>query len=319
MTVINYSEFNTLTSCERKWAYQYVLNEAEEGARKGLFLGTLCHKWHERRLLGLGATLPSEWTDDIEPGGKPGEAQVIALASFDPELVTRATWLAGRFVECYGAEPPSWWTVISAEDWMTREFTWGTLVGRTDGFVRIEGKLWLIELKTYGARPGPLAYAQVSPQLGCYSLLAEAKYGERPWGIIYQGVYTYRWKPIVPTQASLIEMMKATPEGGCASARDLKAAAKLMQADPNRWTERPAAESFDQIEVELGDEHLRTAETYLQSAVNRRDDLLEHGMQALPNVGRDCSWCSFKTQCWFDLGGVEPFEIEVDDDTAEPV
>jgi hypothetical protein len=39
----------------------------------------------------------------------------------------------------------------------------------------------------------------------------------------------------------------------------------------------------------------------------------------LPNVGRDCSWCSFRPQCWFDLGGVEPFEIEVEDDDAEPV
>lgn len=318
--VINFTEFNTLAACERKFVYAYHLNLEEQGEKRGLHLGTLCHLWHGRWLLGLGATLPDIWQDDINTGGKPGEVRMLSLEDFDPALVTRARWLAERFVKVYGSQPPSSWTVISAEEWMTREFDWGTLVGRSDGFVEIDGQLYLIEVKTYGAKPGPLAYAQVSPQLGCYSLLAESTHGRRPFGIIYQGIYTYQWKPSKPTQADLIAKREATegrewdwtaePGGKQAWARAAVAAHPGYEREPE--------ESFQQLEVELGDDHLRTAELYLASALKRRADLLG-GEHPIPNVGRDCSWCGFKARCWNDLGGVEEAEIEVEDDDAEPV
>jgi hypothetical protein len=327
MSLINFSEFNTLTQCERKWAYAYVLEQEEEGPKKGLHLGTLCHLWHSNWLLRRGAYIPDSWPDDISPGGKPGDERIVRIADFDPDLVVRALWLKERFVEHYGSEPPSSWNVISAEEWMTRDFPWGTLVGRSDGFVEIDGQLYLIELKTYGKRPGPLAYAQVAPQLGCYSLLAEEKYGQRPDGILMQGIYTYRWALAKPTQKSKIEAWKAA--GAVESDKDLRLAAKLFCENPNNWTERDPSESFDQVEVELGTEHLATAISYLRAAVQRRSYLLERYdpdwhpeyvlLDALPNVGRDCSWCGFKPRCWSELGGVEEFEIELDDDAAEPV
>ncbi len=203
------------------------------------------------------------------------------MAEFDPELVERAGWLAGRFVEAYGPVPPSSWTVIGAEEWMTRRFDWGLLVGRTDGLVEIDGEPWLIELKTYGSRPGPLAYASVSPQLGCYCLLAEAKYGRRPAGVLYQGIYTYQWKRATPVRL---------PE-----------------------------ESFDQLQVELGSDHLLTAQLYLASAVDRRRRLRDAPYDALPNVGNGCGWCGFKARCWSELAGVEADELIVEPDATEPV
>jgi hypothetical protein len=157
----------------------------------------------------------------------------------------------------------------------------------------------------------------VSPQLGCYSLLAETAHDVIPYGILYQGIYTYRWKPTVPTQASLIDEMKAA--GATEPLKDLKLAAKAMQADPNRWAERDPSESFDQLEVELGVDHLVTSQRYLRAAVDRRRRLTAVPTLALPSVGAHCRNCGFKPRCWNDLGGVEPFEIEVEDDDAEPV
>jgi hypothetical protein len=316
-TRINYSEFNTLTDCEQRWVYAFLDKEEEQGARKGLRLGTLIHLWHGRWLMGQGATLPPSWTDDINTGGKPGEERTLCLTDFDPELVARAQWLAQRFEAHYGSRPPSSWNVISAEDWMSREFEWGTLVGRTDGFVEIDGRLWLIEVKSYGSRPGPLAYAVVSPQLGCYSLLAETHFGQRPWGILYQGIYTYQWVPNKPTQKSVIEAWQAA--GRTEPLKDLKLAAKVFVENPANWTERDPSESFEQLEVDFGDAQLRTAERYLNAAVNRRDVLTALPAEALPSVGQHCKGCGFKDRCWSELGGVEPFEIEIDDEDAEPV
>ncbi len=288
VTVINYSEFSPLAQCERKWAYAFVLGGIEPGPKPGLHLGTLCHLWHGRWLTGEGATLPSEWSDDINTEGKPGEVRTLALADFDPELVERALWLAGRFVKHYGSQPPSSWNVISAEQWIAREFSWGTLVGRTDGFVEIDGELWLIEVKSYKQKPGPLAYAAVSPQLGCYSLLAEEAFGTRPRGILYQGICTHQWVK-----------------------------------------EREPEESFQQIVLTMNEKHLAATEKYLAAATWRRHTLQwgpdnrrhyepqETLYLAIPNVGRDCSWCGFKPQCWNDLGGVDPFEIEAVDEDDE--
>jgi hypothetical protein len=327
-TLINYSEFNTLTACERKFVYAYVLGQEEEGPKRGLHLGTLIHLWHSRWMTGQGATLPSEWTDDINTGGKPGEVRTLRLVDFEIELVERALWLAGRFVEHYGSAPPSHWNVISAEEWLSRDLGGYTLVGRTDGFVEIYDHLYLVEVKSYGSRPGPLQWAPVSPQLGCYSLLAEEKFGHRPWGVLYQGVYTKQWQPKVPSQQSLIDDAVADDlviDGNLFSTykkADQRAWAKSRQADPNAWIIRPAAESFEQLEVELGDAHLRTAELYLQSATWRREVItgdMDPLAAALPSVGSQCRYCGFRNQCWNDLGGIEPFEIELEDEDAEPV
>lgn len=322
MTLINYSEFNTLTDCEWKWKYAYLLGQEEEGAKRGLHLGTLCHLWHGRWLVGKGATLPLTWNDDINTGGKPGEVRCLSLTDFEPELVERALWLAGRFEKHYGSQPPSHWNVISAEQWIARDFSWGTLVGRTDGFVEIDGKLWLIEVKSYRSRPGPLAYAMVSPQLGCYSLLAEETFGVRPYGILYQGILTYQWARKPMTQKDIIAHLEADPLVRFHSQADLKSAAKeLQRREDYLQPERDPADSFEQLEVELGTAHLKTAQQYLRSALKRRTDIQHHPNQAIPNVGAHCSWCGFRDQCWNALGDVEPLEIEVEleDEPAEPV
>lgn len=324
--LINYSEFNTLTDCERRFVYQYLLAEEEPGAKRGLHLGTLCHLWHSSWLRGNGAVLLDTWTDDINTGGKPGEVRTLCLSDFDPVLVERALWLAARFTAVYGQQPPSSWTVISAEEWMTRQFDWGILVGRTDGFVEIDGNLWLIEVKSYGSKPGPLAYAQMSPQLGCYSLLAEEKYGQRPFGILYQGIYTYQWKPQVPTQQSLIDWRAADdPPFAALTKTAQRDWARECIADgryADNYPQRAPEESFEQLEVELGDEHLNVAGGYLGAAIRRRTRIKQAKQplyEALPSVGQHCRNCGFRPRCWFELGGIEEFEIEVDDEEAEPV
>jgi PD-(D/E)XK nuclease superfamily len=321
--LINYSEFNTLTDCERRFVYQYLLAEPEPGEKRGLHLGTLCHLWHSSWLRGNGAVLLPTWTDDINTGGKPGEVRTLSLEDFDPALVQRAEWLAARFTAVYGQQPPPSWTVISAEEWMTRQFDWGILVGRTDGYVEIDGHPTLIEVKSYGSRPGPLAYAQVSPQLGCYSLLAEEKYGERPWGIRYQGIYTYQWKPKLPTQQAIIDealTFPASPFHSMTKTQQRDAAREILLSHPG--VERAPEESFDDLEVELGDEHLNVAGAYLGAAIRRRKVISKAPSplyEALPSIGQHCRNCGFKPRCWFELGGVEEFEIEVDDDELEPV
>lgn len=315
--VINYSEFNALSQCEEKWRRGYVLGQEETGTKAAMHLGTLLHLGLGRWQNGLGATLPDEWTDDINTGGKPGEVLTVRLADFDPDVIERAHWLMERYVAHYGPQPPSSWNVVSSEEWLYRDFGSGvgkwTLVGRTDGAVRIDGQLWLLERKSYGSK-GRLDYVGVDPQLACYCLLYEAKHGERPFGIIYDGIYTYQWALKKPTQKQLIEELPATsPVLALTKKEQTEWARAAVERHPGVQTREPH-ESFERREIELGDGHLAAAKAYLAGAIRRRRVILKRPEDAIPNVGRDCSWCGFKTSCWGDLGGPDEDSIYYDEE-----
>lgn len=312
---INYSEFAALTRCEKQHRMLYIDGEADDhdpSIQSGLNLGTLLHLGGGRWQMGLGATLPVQWTDDINTGGKPGEVRTLRLDDFAPETVDLAEWLLNRYTLHYGSQPPSDWKLLSAEEWLTRKFGTGRsqwlLVGRSDGAVEIDGDIWLLERKSYRSK-GRLDYVGVDPQLGCYSLLFEKKYGLRPHGVIYDGIYTYPYVPKVPTQKQLIEE-SGLIFGTKAAERDW--AREAVARNPG--IERPAEDSFERREVEISDAHLEAAKEYLASAVRRRRALIKRPGDALPNVGSHCSWCPVQEQCWDQLGAGYGDEIEFDDE-----
>lgn len=326
MTTLHYSEFATLARCERAWVYRYALQSNEKGGKHAAHLGTLCHVWGESWLKGEGVELPSTW-QSLEHSGSdaPGELVTYSLSDFDPDVVAKARWLAARYVAHYGSAPPSHWSVISTEQWLTAQTPWGTIAGTVDAIVEIDGELWLYERKSYGSK-GRLNWVKVDPQLGVYDLLVQANYGKPAFGILFDGLYTYQWKPVKPTLASLNEVV-CEQYPMLIKPAERKEAARQLQAE-HPGIERDPSESFERVPVDLTDEHRRTTSNYLRAAVGRRDTLLldlrmyaDSSVldQAIPNVGRACDYCDFKAQCWNDLGGVEPFEIEVDDDEAEPV
>lgn len=312
--LINYSEFATLSRCERQHRLLYIdgLDDGhDESQASGLNLGTLLHLGGGRWQAGLGATLPVQWTDDINTGGKPGEVRTLRLDDFDPETVDLALWLLKRYELHYGSEPPSDWKLLSAEEWLERKFGTGRaqwrLVGRSDGAVEIDGLIWLLERKSYKSK-GRLDYVGVDPQLGCYSLLFERKYGVRPFGVIYDGIYTYPYVPRKPTQAELIEesgLTFGTKKAAQEWAREQVARHPGVERDP--------ADSFERREVEISDAHLEAAKEYLASAVRRRRALIKRPGDALPNVGAHCSWCPVQEQCWDQLGAGYNEEIEFDE------
>lgn len=256
---ISFSEFATLAQCETKWWYGYNERLEDKGDKKAAYKGTLLHLGANRWLAGLGATLPREWTDDHS-------GENMLLSDFDLDVVSDAEWLLARYEVSYGSEPPSSWTVISTEETLSMTLPSGTLVtGRTDGLIEIDGELWLREVKSYGD-VHRLDRIHVEPQPTIYYSLVEEKYGKRPFGILYDGIYTYRWK------------------------RD----------------EHHADDSFERRFIDRNAEALRVGTAYLDAAVGRRIDLIGGGIDAaMPNVSRDCSWCGFKAECWERLSGGE--------------
>lgn len=330
MTSMHYSELATLAACERKWAYRYGL-ELEEKGGDGAHLGTLLHVGTAQWLNGRGTDLPASWdapshSNDAEPG----DVVTYRLSDFKPEIVDKGRWLLGRYTAHYGSEPPSHWNVISTEQWLTAQTPWGTLAGTADAIVEIDGELWLFERKSYASK-GRLDWVQVDPQLGVYDLLVEANFGKPAFGILFDGIYTYQWKPTVPTLAALIEFAQANGlVPATATKAQLREFARAAQAD-NPGVERDPSESFQREYVDLSDDHRKATSNYLSAAVYRRNQLKNSdyplGMEytealldsTIPNIGRQCGYCDFKSRCWSELGGVDPVEVEAEDEDSEPV
>lgn len=80
-----------------------------------------------------------------------------------------------------------------------------------------------------------------------------------------------------------------------------------------RWKrdQHPTSDSFQMIALDRTDEQVQIAVRSAISATERMQDLRQ-GTYPVPNVGRDCSWCPFKLECW-DRLAFPQLEIVVDD------
>lgn len=318
MEQINYSELSTLASCERKWWYGYNSDYVEsEENKRGLHLGTLLHlfhdRWMKRELMEGALYLPEAWTDDINTGGKPGEPRTLTIAEFSEEVITDALWLMDRWVKHYGIEPPSDWDVLATEEWLTADIGGVQLVGRHDGLIRVNGDLWLNEVKSYRSK-GRLDSVQVEPQPSTYVKLVEANYGETITGIMYDGIYTYHWKPELPTQKALIDAERALWNegalGGMNGKQRTEWAREAQQSHPG--IERPVEESFDRRWTDRTPTQIARDMSVYHAAVTHRDLLKVVDVDStIPNVGMACNMCGFKDRCWSHLAGSDDIEIEL--------
>lgn len=74
----------------------------------------------------------------------------------------------------------------------------------------------------------------------------------------------------------------------------------------------PTSDSFQMIQLDRTDEQVRIAMQAAISSVDRMGTLACGDATPIPNVGRDCSWCMYRLECWDRLAFAQP-EIEVVD------
>lgn len=305
---IDYTEAYTLAQCEVKHDLKY--NHGFDANRKGpgLQKGTLLHLAGERWLKGEGMTLPQRWVDNYTE-------TPMEIGDFGEEIVDDVDWLCARYMEHYGETPPDDWEIVAVETPLEWKLPYRdvTVFGRADGLVRVDGKLWLRELKSYG-RNSRLDIVQVSPQETTYLKGVEETFGERPYGILFDGIYTYRWKPKQRTLAEIEAELVA--EGGMWSKTGLRAAAKMIQAN-EPGIERPAADSFHREWTDRNEFQVEQAVVQMAAIANRRWELTIEGQVPIANIGPSCNSCDVRTECFNRLLGEDWTEIGWEDDEED--
>lgn len=248
---ISYSELSTLGQCEQKHVLSYGVEREPSEPTKAMALGTEMH-----RLIQL-------WW-------RTGE---VAASENDT-----AAWLIKRYVEHYSdnrlkAE------LVAVEQSFATPLPWGGYVfGFIDLVLRIEGDIWLGEIKTMGR--DSMSYLRNSHQLTIYQWAMEQaaeQFGgptDRPRGVLLDGILTQRIADVEEGAA-----YKSGPRKG-----QLKKRPTVADSFRREWITR----SPQEIQRALGE---------LFAACMVRRQLRAQIRPPIRNIGQACSYCFFAAEC----------------------
>lgn len=240
--------------CEKKFMLYPDRNKDDETNDKGpaLILGTEVHTLLQARFRG------EDWRALLPERAK------LLVPCWDeewrlPERVDTAKWLLERHEQVYPEIP----NVTGVELHFELRIPRGPLVqGYIDGLVLVDGKLWLLEIKTMGDWKR-LEWLQWDRQLGTY-LWALGQLGYDVAGVMYEAILTTRWK---------------TP--------------------PDAKRGHPVTDSFQRLFLPQARLQGLVNETiYDYQQANRRFIELEADPSlARRNAGEQCKWCRVRDAC----------------------
>jgi hypothetical protein len=175
-----------------------------------------------------------------------------------------------------------------------------------DHIWRVEGDVWVVERKTYG-RADRTALVEVDPQLTNNLWVARAN-GYDAVGIIWDGIYTYRWRPEKPTQKQVVQ--DYIDQHGEPPAPTAKGVAEWAREAVERHSgiERPDSDSFEMLFLDRHDAHIQAAHRELQALVSRRT-ALRRGAQPTRNIGPLCKACEQRETCFERLAFPQSIEV----------
>lgn len=255
---IDFSSLSSLASCQWRWYFRYVLGGPDRpgtAAMLGTLLGDLTAIfWDGGDWRAYHRQVEREWM----LANPTGDADVFASV---PEWIDKAGWLLERYEEMYGEERSSV-KVLGTEVFFKLRLPgrYGYLVGAIDQLWEVDGRVWVREGKSFSDF-SKLDQHERSHQTTFY-LWAAKQLGYEPWGILLDGIRTYRWK------------------------RDV----------------HPAADSFERRWLDRGDQHLENAIREADIGLALARELISGRLKPLRNIADHCGWCDYRNECNADLG-----------------
>lgn len=308
----SHTELSTLSQCEMRWAFKYV-EKLEFPASIQMELGSLVGRltnvfWrHEDWRQALAVELCEEDAD----------VNSIVLAEVEEQPYADAFWLMERYERHYEHMLKD--VRVIADEFDARANIPGTRQNHQaiiDNLWEIKNKLWMVERKTYG-RTDSLDMVDVNPQLTNNLWVARTALGADIEGIIYDGIYTYRWKAQKPTQKDLIEqrvmhelehpVAGTTPFGEIPKKLQTEWAREAVEKHPG--VDRPDSESFTMLYLDRTEKHITAAQIEIRAQLKRRD-ALRRGADPMRNLTTWCNNCPAKSTCFERLAF--PQDIEID-------
>lgn len=306
LNLSSHTELSTLTQCERRWRYQYI--DKIRGDKSlpmilGSTMGVTCDAFwrHEDWRMALAVIICEA---EAEAGGyEPSPPDAIDLDQVTAEPYATAYWLGQRYERFY-ADMLDEVEVEYTELDCRAKIPGTTQVHQAiiDNIFKIGRRRYMVERKTYG-KTEKLDLVDVDPQLTNNLWVAREHTGLKIDGIIFDGIYTYRWKAEKPTQQQLIDEALAA-EGFPVGVSTMKPnerrewARAAVLAHPG--VDRPDSESFEMLFLDRTPKHVAAAQKEIAGQLRRRAQL-RRGVQPMRNIGPFCKNCPAKSDCFSDL------------------
>ena len=302
----SHTELSELTSCERRWWYKYVKGirgEASDPMILGSTMGVLCDAfWRHKDWRPLLCAYIGDEGVDFD---------YIDLDLVTEEPYATAYWLMQRYERHYA-------NMLDEVEVVYTELDCRAKIPGTNQvhqaiidniFAMKIGKKkrhFMVERKTYG-RMEKLDFVDVDPQLTNNLWVAQEVLDIKLDGIIFDGIYTHRWKAEKPTQAQCIvdgiENQVYLTDARC----ELAEATKKEQTEWARaaverhpGVERPDSESFEMLFLDRTPKHIEAAQEEIKGQLRRRAQL-RRGVRPNRNIGPFCKNCPAKSECFSDL------------------
>jgi hypothetical protein len=227
--LVSHTELSTLAQCEMKWHLRYREGlKSDESA--ALILGRL-----------IDATAAAFWRGDdwrtvlreaiAEEGADPTRIDLDALdGSEGMEVAAKANWLMQRYDRHY-ADLRRQVKVVGQQLDLRAKLPGSTQTYQAiiDDVWELYGDLWVVERKTYGRRDR-LELVEVDPQL-TNNLWVARENGIDAVGVVFDGIYTYRWVGPRPDSESFdLLWLDRTDDHISAAHREVKALASRRLA-----------------------------------------------------------------------------------------
>lgn len=302
----SHTELSRLAHCEMSWKLRYIDGIKSEPS-DAMRLGTLVH--HGVAALNRGSDWRKTLAADIaEEGADPALVVLEALDADTP--ASTAVWLLERYSRYY-EDDRAGFCVTETELELTATLPDGQthLAYVDEVWEDNNGDAWIVERKTFG-RGDRIAWVEVDPQLTLNLWVARAN-NIPAVGIVFDGIYTYRWKPEKPTLAQIEE--KLIRCGFQGTKKELREQARGVQADESTWTDRPDADSFTRLWLDRTDEQIEAALADVVGTLERRETIRAGG-RPVRNIGPHCMRCDQRTKCWEMLAFPQDIVFDVEDD-----
>lgn len=292
----SFTELSTLAQCEQRWWYRFPAGGDSEPSMQ-MLKGTIIHE-------GAAAFWSCPDSDVVY------KAMVAAgLHDLEPQDRSDTEWLMWRYCDFY-APMVDRVRVIEHEMELKAKLpgTNITVWGHLDGVYEIDGKLFVVERKTYGRRDR-LDLLDIDPQITLYDWLAKAN-GISVYGILFDGIYTRRWALEKPTQKALIEANAEDPAGVRFTTKQLERSWAKSQVEAHPGVDRALSESFDQVWLYRTKTQVAQAQRWASDILSRRA-ALRRSKRPVRNIGPLCKGCFEREQCGEELA-FTPIEIVTD-------
>lgn len=304
----SHTELTALSQCEMKWHLRYREHLKGDDS-DALILGRLIDRAAAAFWRGddwVAALIEAVADDDVDTDKVD---PTLWDAVVDMEVPAKAFWLMQRYERTY-TDDRKRITVVGQQLDLRAKIPGTQQVHQAiidDIWQDDLGRLWMVERKTYG-RNDRIEMVEVDPQLTNNLWVARAN-GYDCVGIVWDGIYTYRWKTEKPTLTQLeAEIVAGDWAGG--TKQELRVLAKQLQ-ERHPGIDRPDEDSFSLLWLDRTDEHVRAAQADIRAGIARRN-ALRRGAKPVRNLGPLCKGCGQKPECYARLAFPQDVELVAD-------